>query len=485
MGSKGVTLDSSGLTDLVTAVHHLCDTIGHGDLTPFADGEVVEFMQQLETCKRQLAALDPKLILEASERCLPETSGAGKLIPFLRQTLGLSAADASVRVKLARECGEFRGLNGQLNPAALPVLAEAAAAGDISRDHARNIVKIMTHLPGDLPAEERARTEELLVEKSCEGLLPDDLPKIGREIMARVDPDGTVFNTADRQRKRGITVGRPGIDGMTWIEGYLTPELRALLDPFLAKYARPGMCNPDDNESPSTASNAVIDSTLLDAAARRDRRDAAQRTHDAFIAMLQPGVDMSKLGKHRGMAVQTVFVMNLADVERGTGMATTASGVQVPIDSALKMATGTRPVLAVLDEHGVPVYLARGKRLASGGQRLGLIARDRGCTHPGCDMPASMCAAHHVIDWAKGGPTDLNNLALVCDHHHAMVNDSETGWKTVMLGKDSPHAGRVGWIAPKSIDPTQTPRVNENHHVGERVASDLEARSREQVSRAA
>ncbi|AYF78421.1 HNH endonuclease [Nocardia yunnanensis] len=93
-----------------------------------------------------------------------------------------------------------------------------------------------------------------------------------------------------------------------------------------------------------------------------------------------------------------------------------------------------------------------------------------------CDAPAAMCAAHHVVDWAKGGPTDLDNLALVCDHHHAMVNDSEYGWTTVMMGSDSPHRGRVGWIAPAVIDPTRTPRVNEKHHAGERVATSIAAR---------
>ncbi|QVI23591.1 HNH endonuclease [Nocardia tengchongensis] len=70
-----------------------------------------------------------------------------------------------------------------------------------------------------------------------------------------------------------------------------------------------------------------------------------------------------------------------------------------------------------------------------------------------------MCAAHHVTDWAKGGPTDINNLTLACDHCHALINDGPGGWKTVVMGKDSPYRGRTGWIAPKSVDPTGTPRV--------------------------
>lgn len=527
MNSMGVTFNDCGIAELAAAVEALSNTVGHGSLAQFSDADVVALMRQLETCKRQLSALDSKLIIEASDRSLPEASGAGKLIPFLRHTLGLSAHDASVRVKITRECGEFCEPTGHLRPAALAATAEAFEAGHLSRDHVRNIVDIMNHLPTDIPAPARTQAEQLLVEKSCDGLFPDDLPKIGREILARLDPDGKVISDADRRRRRGLVVGRPGVDGMSWIEGWITPELRALLDAALAKFARPGMCNIEDPDSPGvpraatngittlgdTASGdraagaaapgatdlgAVIDSAALEAAARRDRRDIGQRNHDALFALLQPGVDFSKLGNHRGLPVQVCLSMSLDDLERGTGIATTATGGHMSVNEALKMATGTRPVLTVLDADGIPVFLGRCKpltnpdrqttteqRLATPGQRLALIARDKGCTHPDCDAPPSMCAAHHVIDWAKGGPTDLNNLTLVCDHHHALVNDSADGWATVMLGKDSPHRGRVGWIAPKSIDPSRTPHVNEKHHVGERVATSIAASCRKWGSRAA
>ncbi|AYF77590.1 DUF222 domain-containing protein [Nocardia yunnanensis] len=237
MNSMGVTFDNCGITELVTAVETLSTTLAHATLTPFADADVVALMQQLETCKRKLSALDSKLIIEASDRCLPEASGAGKLVPFLRQTLGLSAHDASVRVKITRECGEFTEPSGRPRPAALPVAAEAFAAGALSRDHVRHIVDIMTHLPADIPVETRVDVEQVLVEQSCEGLFPDDLPKIGREILARLDPDGTVINDADRRRRRGLVIGRPGVDGMSWVEGWITPELRACLDAVLAKFA--------------------------------------------------------------------------------------------------------------------------------------------------------------------------------------------------------------------------------------------------------
>ncbi|MEC3919045.1 HNH endonuclease signature motif containing protein [Nocardia sp. CDC160] len=509
MNSKGESLDSTGISALMTAVTNVTDTVVHGGLNRLTDTDVVEFMRRLEICKRQLAALDSVLVIEVSERDLPRKAGVKDAVPFLRQTLGLSRYDAAVRVKIAGACGEFLGADGKPRPITLAATANAFEAGVISRDHVRGIVDIMTHLPAEVPAPARVETEALLVEHCVTGQ-PDDLPKIGREILARLDPEGTVISDADRRRRRGITISRPGVDGMSKIEGWLTPELRALLDAIFAKLARPGMCNLDDADTEVLAATARVESKVLEAAARRDRRDASQRTHDALFALvtaLQPVTDSTdaatdsdaagiaaaaakmgkpvKLGKHRGLPVEVVVTMSLADLEKGAGMATTASGGHLSISQALKLAKGSRPVLAVLDKDEIPLYLAHGERLATSGQRLALIARDRGCTHPGCDVPASMCAAHHVIDWAKGGPTDLNNLALVCDHHHAMVNDSENGWQTVMLGKDSAHPGRVGWIAPKALDPSHTPQVNDTHHVGKRVATAVDSSCRRWGSRAA
>ncbi|MEC3954341.1 DUF222 domain-containing protein [Nocardia sp. CDC153] len=509
MNSKGETLDSTGIGALMTAITNVADTVLHGKLKARTDIDAVEFLRDLEICKRQLAALDSALVIEIAERDLPRKAGVKDVVPFLRQTLGLSRYDAAMRVKIAAACGEFLGVDGTPRPVALEATANAFEAGVISRDHVRGIVDIMTHLPAEVPAPARVETEALLVEHCVTGH-PDDLPKIGREILARLDPEGTVISDADRRRRRGITISRPGVDGMSKIEGWLTPELRALLDAIFAKLARPGMCNLDDADAEILAATAHVESKVLEAAARRDRRDAGQRTHDALFALvsaLHAGTDGAvtdagvtagtagvaaakagkpvKLGKHRGLPVEVVVTMSLADLEKGAGVATTASGGHLSINEALKLAKNPRPVLAILDKDEIPLYLAHGERLASSGQRLALIARDRGCTHPGCDVPASMCAAHHVIDWAKGGPTDLNNLALVCDHHHAMVNDSENGWKTVMLGKDTAHPGRVGWIAPAALDPSHTPHVNDKHHLGERVATAVDSSCRKWGSRAA
>ncbi|WP_169812709.1 HNH endonuclease signature motif containing protein, partial [Nocardia acidivorans] len=121
----------------------------------------------------------------------------------------------------------------------------------------------------------------------------------------------------------------------------------------------------------------------------------------------------------------------------------------------------------------LPLHLGHTERLANQAQRLALIATDKGCTRPGCSAPASLTAVHHITEWAKNGPTDIENLTLACDACHALIHHGPGGWKTVVMGPDTAHPGRTGWIAPEHIDPTRTPRVNHRHHPGELMAATL------------
>ncbi len=58
-----------------------------------------------------------------------------------------------------------------------------------------------------------------------------------------------------------------------------------------------------------------------------------------------------------------------------------------------------------------------------------LYATERGCTHPGCTVPAYWCQVHHAdTDWAAGGQTDIDNLTLACGPHNRLVKKG--GWRT-------------------------------------------------------
>ena len=75
-----------------------------------------------------------------------------------------------------------------------------------------------------------------------------------------------------------------------------------------------------------------------------------------------------------------------------------------------------------------------------------LVARDRHCAFPGCTRPPVMCHAHHIRHWADHGPTRLDNLVLLCGHHHRIIH--HTPWQTGPTPKtenpSSPHHPDTG-----------------------------------------
>jgi hypothetical protein len=74
-----------------------------------------------------------------------------------------------------------------------------------------------------------------------------------------------------------------------------------------------------------------------------------------------------------------------------------------------------------------PLDVGRTTRVVSPAQRTALAVRDGGCVFPGCDRPLAWCEAHHLVHWLDGGPTDLDNLVLLCRAHHRAVH--EGGWQ--------------------------------------------------------
>jgi hypothetical protein len=74
-----------------------------------------------------------------------------------------------------------------------------------------------------------------------------------------------------------------------------------------------------------------------------------------------------------------------------------------------------------------PLEVGRATRVIAPAQRTALTVRDGGCRFPGCDRPVAWCDAHHLRHWLHGGPTDLENLVLLCHAHHHAVH--EGGWR--------------------------------------------------------
>jgi hypothetical protein len=72
----------------------------------------------------------------------------------------------------------------------------------------------------------------------------------------------------------------------------------------------------------------------------------------------------------------------------------------------------------IVGPDSMPLDIGRATRVVPAHMRRALTLRDKGCITPGCTRPAAWCEAHHVKHWADGGDTAVENLALLCEHHH-------------------------------------------------------------------
>jgi 5-methylcytosine-specific restriction endonuclease McrA len=74
------------------------------------------------------------------------------------------------------------------------------------------------------------------------------------------------------------------------------------------------------------------------------------------------------------------------------------------------------------DEFGERLNIGRRSRTIPPAMRRALKAKDGGCRFPGCTNH-KFVDGHHIKHWADGGETSLDNLVLLCRHHHHLVHE--------------------------------------------------------------
>jgi hypothetical protein len=109
-------------------------------------------------------------------------------------------------------------------------------------------------------------------------------------------------------------------------------------------------------------------------------------------------------------------------------------------ETARRLLCGARVQAVIEDKDGQPVGLGRMTRVPTSWMIRELRYRDLECQFPGCGA-RRFTKAHHIRWWEHGGPTNLENLLLVCTFHHKLVH--EYGW-SVVRKKD----GTVRWFRP-------------------------------------
>lgn len=406
--------------------------------------ERLQMLEVLECEARKLQALSHQLINQLGEQA-DSTELGGKLSWVLADRLHITRAEAGRRIAEAADLGPRRALSGEPLAPVLPATAAAQRDGAIDAEHVAVIRRLFHQLPESVDIETREHAEKQLAAKATE-FRPDQLAKLARRLMDCLNPDGS-YTDEDRARARGLVLGNQQADGMSRLSGWLTPEARAGWEAVLAKLAAPGMCNPDD-EKP------VVDGPPPEEAVQHDTRSPAQRNHDGLNAALRAVLASGKLGQHNGLPASIIVTTTLKELEAAAGKGLTGGGAMLPMSDVIRLARHAHHYLAIFDK-GKALALYHTKRLASPAQRIVLHAKERGCSHPGCDVSGYYCEVHHVEDWSRTYRTDIDQLTLACGPHHRLL---EKGWITRKRAN-----GETEWIPPPHLDRGQ-PRTNTFHH---------------------
>jgi DNA-binding Lrp family transcriptional regulator len=205
--------------------------------------ECLSMLERLERETRRLPVPGHALINQVS-RHAGEVEMGGKLGQALANRLRISRGEASRRIREAADLGKRKAITGEPLPPRLAATAAAQRAGDIGAGYVAVIRGFCDRLPDFVDVETRAKAEAQLARLGSDHR-PDELSKLADRLTDCLNPDGN-FTEQDRARRRGITIGKQDVDGMSAITGYLTPEARATIDAVFAKLAAPGMCNPAD-----------------------------------------------------------------------------------------------------------------------------------------------------------------------------------------------------------------------------------------------
>ncbi|WP_168702978.1 HNH endonuclease signature motif containing protein [Gordonia paraffinivorans] len=454
---------------IVDEIHRLCAALQRAELSTLTDAQVEYVAAETERARNRLAFAGDQQVVEVAARDLPRKTGRRNILAYMHDVLRMPRPGR--RRAEAKAIATFTDLTGQPLEPELPTLAAAFADGRVGPDHVHAVMDVLDQIPAAVAHDVTAAAERTMAEYAT-WMTPPEIERAGARLLAHLDPDGVLTDLEDRRRRRKLWINRQRADGTSKLTATLTPELRARLATFLDVWARPGMNNPDDPDS-LTGSIQDADPERLEAAAQRDLRTPAQIQHDALNALLQAVFDDGLLGKtHRGLPIQLIVKADLADLQRAAGLAATADGTLIDIEGLISMAGRVEPWLAIfVDATAAPLYLGRGKRLASMEQRLASFARPGGdsCSAPGCDVPATRVEMHHAhTDWGDGGGTDIDNLAPACTRHHHMIGNRPGDYTTRMIGS-GPDAGRCTWqlnTAPGT--PPRRPRINRKPDIGHR-----------------
>ncbi len=268
----------------------------------------------------------------------------------------------------------------------LPETSKGLRDGDIPYDNARILAS----------ANKRGKIDEQQLLDDARTQSPDKFAAMVRKHEQHRSQDDGV-SKLEHQRSRRFAKMRTDIeDGMTVLYGRFDPVTGARIETALSKKMNE-LWREEDPQNRCTPS---------------------QRMADALEALI------TRPGEHgRTQDVKLLVIADYDTLSQQLGDARLEDGTPIPAAELRRLACDAQILPAIFKGPSQPLDLGRARRKASPAQRTALIGRDRACV--GCGAKAAWCQSHHIIHWQDGGPTDLDNMCLLCSRCHHQVHDRD------------------------------------------------------------
>ena len=276
--------------------------------------------------------------------------------------------------------------------------------GKISRHHAAVIADAYT----PERAAELAPLEEIFV-TAARRLDPGDLRDLVRRAVDAIDGDGGAGTDAEASAKNrfhaSVLAGRVKTDGSHDAES--GEIIMTALDAMQA------LLHQDGDTRPRSAKQAdALVEICRRSLAHDHTRPSKRRRGRPHLTVV---VDLPALQSDHPDLVADIR----AEAEH-VGQLSRATLERLSCDCEIHR--------VITDGPGVIIDVGRTTRTVPDKLWRALVVRDRHCQHPGCDRPPGFCDAHHLWYWTHGGPTNLDNLKLLCWQHHREIHlhDNQT-----------------------------------------------------------
>jgi hypothetical protein len=317
----------------------------------------------------------------------------------------------------------------------LPQMTSLFRSGRLGWSKVRALTRVAT-----------ADNEHALAATSLDMTAGDVVRMVSQYRWRRTLSDIDAENEADqiRHERRGLIWSRSG-DGNTVFKLTLPPDTAAQFLRCIER-AEEQLLDAEHETIETSRDTGTTEEALV-------RPTATQRRADAALAMAESSMTADASGN--GPAERFQVVVNIdADVlaEDTAGSATPSCGCKAPLEvdlslpvrafiqgsGAVTAATAQRiacdsSLVTVISERGEPLSIGRKTRVWPEPMLRALRARDECCQFPGCTATRWL-QAHHIVHWAHGGETSVNNGCMLCPDCHRRVH--EQAWHITRLDED-------------------------------------------------